>query len=212
MRPVVTSRRENHADIDALVWRLKRPALVASTASYGGGVGERHWVLNAQVPHDYQRHDIESHVQHIAQDLGLQREGVGMMTAARVADVVHAKESQVSVHATVGISTPTWAASDDEVSAAPATPGTINIVAFVPVRFSPGGILNALTTATEAKSQALWEGGVAGTGTASDAVCVVCPLEGDDELFGGPRSLWGSRLARAVHRAVLAGVAAQAAK
>ena len=51
----------------------------------------------------------------------------------------------------------------------------------------------------------LWDAGVAATGTASDAVCLVCPDEGLAHPFGGPRSPWGARLARAVHRAVVAG-------
>ena len=58
----------------------------------------------------------------------------------------------------------------------------------------------------EAKTQALVERGVPGTGTASDAVCIVCPVDGDEEPFAGPRSPWGARLARATHGCVLAGL------
>jgi hypothetical protein len=36
-------------------------------------------------------------------------------------------------------------------------------------------------------------------------VCIACPAEGRLHAFGGPRSVWGSRLARAVHGAVSAG-------
>ncbi len=42
---------------------------------------------------------------------------------------------------------------------------------------------------------------------ATDAVCVACPEDGRSNDFGGPRSIWGSRLARAVHTAVAAGAA-----
>lgn len=55
-------------------------------------------------------------------------------------------------------------------------------------------------------AEALREAGIPGTGTASDAVCVLCPTGGPVEPFAGPRSLWGSRLARAVHAAVRAGL------
>jgi adenosylcobinamide amidohydrolase len=61
-------------------------------------------------------------------------------------------------------------------------------------------------TATEAKSQALFERGVPGTGTASDAVCVLCPPTGTAAPFAGPRSAWGARIGRAVHAAVLEGL------
>jgi adenosylcobinamide amidohydrolase len=84
--------------------------------------------------------------------------------------------------------------------------GTINIMAVLPVAMTDAALVNAVMTMTEAKTQALVEAGVAGTGTASDAVCVVVPAAGEEELFGGPRSVWGSRLARAVHAAVLQGV------
>ena len=47
--------------------------------------------------------------------------------------------------------------------------------------------------------------GIAGTGTASDAVCLVCPPDGRTHHFGGPRSAWGARLARATHAAIVAG-------
>ncbi|MCW2900719.1 MAG: hypothetical protein JWO67_2984, partial [Streptosporangiaceae bacterium] len=40
------------------------------------------------------------------------------------------------------------------------------------------------------------------SGTASDAVCVAARAEGPEEPFGGPRSRWGARIARAVHAAV----------
>jgi adenosylcobinamide amidohydrolase len=79
----------------------------------------------------------------------------------------------------------------------------VNIVGIVPERLSPAALVNAVLTVTEAKAQALWDAGVAATGTASDAVCIVCPTDGPEHPFGGPRSQWGARLARAVHRAVL---------
>lgn len=205
MHPVLTSRSDEGVELDVLSWRLVRPMLVASTAASGGGLGQRHWILNVQVPHEYRRRDVTHHVSEIASQLDLHHEGVGMLTAAPVRAVVHAHEMGIDAHVTVGVRKPTWAASDEVVDEDRLEPGTINIVVFSPVRLSPGGLLNALTTATEAKSQALWDAGIAATGTASDAVCVVCPTEGLEDPFGGPRAVWGSRLARAVHRAVLTG-------
>ncbi|MBD3144556.1 adenosylcobinamide amidohydrolase [Microbispora bryophytorum] len=84
-------------------------------------------------------------------------------------------------------------------------PGTINILVAVPVAFSDPALVNAVMTVTEAKTQALLEAGFSCTGTASDAVCVAVRDDGPAEAFGGPRSVWGARIARAVHRAVLDG-------
>jgi len=104
---------------------------------------------------------------------------------------------------------PTWAAAPDgsaDPELAPIRrPGTINIVVSVPVPLSDAAFVNAVVTATEAKTQAVLDAGFACTGTASDAVCVAAPADGPGEDFAGPRSLWGARIARAVHAAVYAG-------
>jgi adenosylcobinamide amidohydrolase len=47
---------------------------------------------------------------------------------------------------------------------------------------------------------------VAGTGTASDAVTVLCPVDGPVEPFGGPRSAYGAPVARAVYAALRRGM------
>jgi len=199
----VCTRPEDGLSLPYLVWRFPGSVLVASTASSGGGLGVRNWIVNAQVGHGYVRCDLDAHAAELAGDAGLAGIGVTMLTAADVLRVRHATDGGVSVAATVGLTHPTWAAAGGE-SGSPAA-GTINVVAFLPVNLAPAALLGALCTATEAKSQALLERGVPGTGTPSDAVTICCPAEGD-ELFCGVRSEWGARLARAVHAAVSGGV------
>jgi adenosylcobinamide hydrolase len=123
--------------------------------------------------------------------------------------VTASREDGVAAAATVGLTHPSWAAAADAGTTAgtgaAGIAGTVNIVAVLGRRLSGAALVNAVMTVTEAKSQALWEAGVAGTGTPSDAVAVLCTPSGPAEAFGGPRSRYGSRLARAVHRAVLDG-------
>jgi adenosylcobinamide amidohydrolase len=128
-----------------------------------------------------------------------------MLTAVPVARATTAEHGGVRVTATVGVRLPTWAADDDAV-ALPWRPGTINVVAELPVRLMDAALVNAVITVTEAKTQALLEHGVPGTGTATDAVCITCEVDRDTERFGGPRSTVGAALARAVHAAVSAGL------
>jgi adenosylcobinamide amidohydrolase len=157
---------------------------------------------------------------------------VGLLTAAQVTDLVEAEDEGVRVAATVGLRVPTWAAvkpgTEDPELAPPELalperaevtwtwqPGTINIVVAVPVPLSDAAFVNAVITATEAKSQAVIEAGFGGTGTASDAICIAAPTQGGTaqggtaqrvpEDFAGPRSPWGAPIARAVHAAVLTG-------
>jgi adenosylcobinamide amidohydrolase len=189
-----------------LVWRFPAPVRALSTTVLGGGLGERTWAANAEVGLGYHHDDPGAHVAAIGADLGLPAGGgVGFLTAARVADVATGTEDGVRCDATVGISVPTWAAGADG-SWSRWEAGTINLVCWVPAPLSDAALANALVTATEAKVQALIEAGVPGTGTASDAIAVCCP-PGGGEPYGGPRSMWGARLARAVHAAVATGTA-----
>ena len=190
----------------ALVWRLPGDTIAIASAVLGGGLGPRDWVVNAQVALDYGKDDPAADVAVIATGLGLDaRRGVGLLTAVPVLDVKAGADAGVECAATVGVSTPTWAAAPDGAWSR-WTPGTINLVCWVPAPLDDPALVNAVVTATEAKTQALGEAGVPGTGTASDAIVVCCPT-GGLEPYAGPRSQWGARLARAVHRAVAAGTA-----
>jgi adenosylcobinamide amidohydrolase len=162
-------------------------------------------VLNAQVPASYARRDPDHHLAKLAVSLGLPGRGVGLLTAADVRRQGRGLDGGVRVTASVGLSEPVMAAAPQEPARRPAGVGTINVVAVVPERLSDAAMVNAVGTATEAKAQALAELGLTATGTPTDAVCILCPDQGRPHAFGGPRSAWGARLARAVREAVLAG-------
>ena len=194
----------NGAPRGVLVWQFPQPVQALATTILGGGWGVRSWAINAEVALDYHHDDPEAHAAEIAANVGLEPgAGMGFLTAARVLDVMSCSDGGATCDATVGISTPTWAAAADGTWSR-WTPGTINLVCWVPAPLSDAALVNALATAIEAKAQALFEAAVPGTGTASDAVAVCCP-NGGREPYGGPRSPWGARLARAVHGAVTAG-------
>ncbi|MFG1916540.1 adenosylcobinamide amidohydrolase [Micromonospora sp. NPDC048898] len=202
--PTLTSRVEDGRDTPLLVWRADGPLRAVSSAPLGGGIAVRHWVLNATVPMSYDRDDPATHLAALAAGLALDGPGVGLLTGVDVAEVVARTDTGVRAWATVGLGTPVLAA-------APAPPalaervGTINIVVYVPARLADSALVNAVATATEAKAQAITELGLPGTGTPTDAVTVLCPVDGPEAAYGGPRSTWGAPLARAVHAAVRAG-------
>ncbi|WP_089157644.1 adenosylcobinamide amidohydrolase [Micromonospora sp. NBS 11-29] len=202
--PFLTSRREAGWDIPLLIWRAEVPLLAVGSAPLGGGIGVRRWVVNATVPMSYDRDDPAAHLAELARDHDLDGPGVGLLTGVDVTEVVRRADGGVRVWATVGLGTPVWAAAP-----APEVPaqrvGTVNIVGYVPARLSDAALVNAVATATEAKAQAIWELGLPATGTATDAVTVLCPADGEPAPYGGPRSTWGAPLARAVHAAVRAG-------
>lgn len=197
------TRREQGRELPLLVWRFPTPVRVIGSAPHGGGVGVRRWAINAQVPAGYARRDPDHHLGQLGISLGLAGRGVGMLTAADVRRYTCGVDGGVEATATVGLGHPILAAAADEGCAD--LVGTINLVVLVPERLSEAALVNAVATATEAKAQALHDLGLHATGTATDALCIACPDQGHPAVFGGPRSVWGARIARAVHGAVLAG-------
>jgi adenosylcobinamide amidohydrolase len=199
-------RAEDGVSLTSSVWRAGPGHRAISSAMLGGGIGPARWVLNAQVPGTYARMDPTEHLRELAAAYDLHGPGVGMLTAASVDRTVERSDAGVAVSATVGLRVPTWAAAPPDAADPELAPiGTVNIVVSVPVPLTDAALVNAVITATEAKTQALMEAGYPCTGTASDAVCIVAPENAtatDPEPFAGPRSTWGSRIARAVHAAV----------
>lgn len=205
MRLDLNWRCEDDQRLPMALWHPGPGYRMISTAVLGGGLGPREWVLNAQVPAAYARTDPAEHLRELARGLGLTGPGIGLLTAAEVTDLVQRQDEAVHAAATVGLRVPTWAAAppgrpDPELA------GTINVIVALPVPLTDAAFVNAVVTATEAKAQAVLEAGFAATGTATDAICIAAPaMTSAAEQFTGPRSVWGARIARAVHAAVRAG-------
>ncbi|MEU7502379.1 adenosylcobinamide amidohydrolase [Streptomyces griseofuscus] len=209
--PIQTlTRVECDEQLSALLWRAGSGWRMISSAVLGGGIGERSWVLNAQVSHGYSRTDPDAHLASLAHEAGAWGPGVGLMTAADVLRYGRAHDDGVAAVVTAGLGVHGWAAAPAPGTLLPPAPGTINIIAAIPAALTDAALVNAATTATEAKVQALLDSGYDCSGTPTDAVCVATriPQPGEEsQAFAGPRSLWGARLARAVHSAVCAAVA-----
>lgn len=185
----------------ALIWSLPEGLEAISSAPIGGGRSQPRWILNIRVPMTYDRTDLDLHVSEVAESEGLAGAGIALFTAASVERWARGGYDGAIVDATVGVSKPTWAA-DPTGGHQRWSPGTINLVAAVPANLSEAAAVNLVMTMTEAKTQALLDAGVPGTGTASDAVVVLWRPEGDEAPFGGPRSAWGARIALATRDAV----------
>jgi adenosylcobinamide hydrolase len=202
--PDLLTRVEDGLEMPLLLWRFDMPLLAIASGPLGGGIGLRQWMLSATVPMSYNRDDPDIHLAELAEKLDLGGNGLGFLTGVDVRHLAVAWDAEATVMATVGVGEAEWAsapASRCEESRV----GTVNIFAYLPARFSDAALVNAVSTVAEAKVQALLELGYAGTGTATDATCVLCPAYGPVERYGGPRSTWGARLARATHQAVLTG-------
>jgi adenosylcobinamide hydrolase len=182
-----------------------------SSAVVGGGLVDACAWLNLQVPHGYARMDPDAHLREAMAARGLDPAAtLGAMTAAHVDRAVEREEPSVArVVATVGIGVP-LAAAGRVLREVPAV-GTINMVVLVEAPLTDAALVYAVQTATEAKTQALADAGIAAlnhdgpaTGTATDSICVAA-RPGATEPFAGPMSAAGAAIARCVHGAVLEG-------
>lgn len=190
-----------------LVVDLGRSHRCLSGAVLGGGLGMARTWVNLQVPHDYARTDPDLHLAEVARDL--QGPIVGMMTAVDLRRAQQASCGGARAIATVG-ARHALAAAGRRPRLVPAV-GTINLLVVTEAPLTDAGLVGALQTCVEAKSQALADAGVrarnahgAATGTATDAICVASP-PGAPTAFAGPATRVGAELASAVHQAVLTG-------
>nr|WP_198151255.1 adenosylcobinamide amidohydrolase [Kibdelosporangium sp. MJ126-NF4]CEL13607.1 Adenosylcobinamide amidohydrolase [Kibdelosporangium sp. MJ126-NF4]CTQ99293.1 Adenosylcobinamide amidohydrolase (EC 3.5.1.90) [Kibdelosporangium sp. MJ126-NF4] len=197
--PTVVQQRDNGRPM--LVWALPLGTRAISTGVVGGGIGACEWIVNVRVEYEYHRDPVD-HLTGLAAEWNLTGPGTGLLTAARLRDFTTGSDADAECVTSVGLTHPVFAAAPAEGTGW--TPGTINTVCWVPVGLGDAALVNSVVTATEAKAQALRDAGVAGTGTPSDAIVVCCPDQGS-ELYGGPRSQWGQRLANAVYQATYAG-------
>ena len=192
------------------------PLAVLSSAVAGGELGRARHLLNVRVPDDYQCGDPLADLRATALAFRIEEPYVGLLTAvpmerAQIA-VEYEETTNVAAVVTLGIGHTTAAG----VTAAAATRnprGTINIILVIDGRLPPAARVNAVITATEAKSLALIEAGIRGphggpaSGTGTDAIIVASTERGTVHEYAGPISPLGALIGRTVRRCVQSGLA-----
>jgi len=189
------------------------PLVICSSAVVGGGIVSARHIINMHVPKGYSKSDPGDDLEAFARRLGITEPFVGLMTAAwtQNAKLAVAREGGigVAVIATVGLSNPVAAGLSPAASCAPST---INTIVLLDAQPEPGALVNAVITATEAKSLALAEAGIKtedgwrASGTSTDAVVIAATGRGRRLQFAGPVSEGGWLIARAVLRAIESGI------
>jgi iron complex transport system ATP-binding protein len=188
------------------------PLRVLSSAVAGADLAQTCHILNLGVHKDYNGNSPADDLASAASDLGLgDSPFVGLLTAARLdrAQVVVEQDEHTQVVAvvTVGVSRPTAAGVTEAFR--PDGPGTINIILAADARLTRAAAVNAVITATEAKTLALVEAGVRAphggpaSGTATDSIVVAWTGRGARHEYAGPVSLLGALVGRAVRTAML---------
>jgi iron complex transport system ATP-binding protein len=201
-----------HLELDARVVHLwsDAPLAVLSSAVVGSELTHARHIVNLHVARGYDNRDPRDDLNAFARELEISEPFVGLLTAAKTERAQIAVERDaaptVIAIATVGISHPTAAGI---TPAARVESDTINIVVVADACLAPAARVNAVITATEAKTLALIESGVRAphggfaSGTGTDSIVIATTERGAAYEYAGPISPLGALIARAVRRAIL---------
>src|SRR5450830_1814862 len=187
----------------------ERPLAVLSSAVVGGGLCSARDIVNMHVDKDYAGGSPEDDLAAFAVSCGVGGAFMGLMTAAYTEHACVAAESRdgvtVAAVVSVGLSNTSNAGITPPLAA---SPGTINAILLVDAALTPSAMVNALITATEAKTMTLAEWDVRtpqgdpASGTSTDSVVVACTLRGAGLSYAGPATTVGWLVARTVCAAI----------
>lgn len=207
------------------------PLRTLNSSPWGGGFGHHHVLMNRQVDKTYNEVDPL-----VEMEAFIAREGVdpqdtaGMLTAAWVKDVgfkelawppeagnvgdphpdAESPEEALRVAAWVTVGLGNKARAGAMLPATSLYPGTINTIVVIEGNLTDAAMVNAVITATEAKTAALQElnamiNGQIATGTTTDAVLIAATGRGATTYrYAGTATTLGYLIGRTVYEAILA--------
>ncbi len=162
-----------------------------STGLLGGWKRVRH-IFNHTVRDEFKLERPIEYLKLVAEKHSLESY-FGLLTAVPMKNLCVGETEEVTVFTTAG---PTN--HNERI-------GTINIIVLIHGDVSDGAMLNAIITATEAKSASLFEMGYRFTGTNTDAV-IIAKSGGTYHEYAGPASDIGKQIWKAVRETVKEGI------
>ncbi|MDR4480995.1 MAG: adenosylcobinamide amidohydrolase [Nitrospira sp.] len=209
---------------------------VLSSAPKGGGLRTTRYILNHQVPADPVQREVSGrlsaqskwehpalYLRRIAEDLGVDADCVGLMTAVPMKQVVTVRDARdgiwVECFATVGVTNAVRAGEPPRREAEQTDghrAGTINLMLVTNACLAASALVCAVQVATESKTGVLrdhavpsWTGHPGATGTGTDAVVIACALRGDGPWadYAGTHTTIGSLIGRVVADCITQGLA-----
>ncbi len=202
-----------HLELDeqAIILRSETPLTILSSAVVGGGLTTARVIINRHVSKYYDHPHPEKEMQLFAANRGILEPFVGLMTAVFTKNVwvgvETGGETTVVLLLTAGFSNTTSAGLSSPIQL---RPGTINIILLIEAALTPAAMVNAVITATEAKTASMhqWgmltEGAFPATGTSTDSIVIACTGSGPILPYAGPVTPVGAAIARLVRQGMQA--------
>ena len=189
--------------------RSEFPLNTLSSAIIGGGFSRTRHILNAHVDKNFNAPNPKNWLRSLAARLDIHESFIGLMTAVKLskARIIFLESDDLGVSAlvTAGVRNASAAGVTPPFSS---KPGTINIILLLNARLTHAAMLNAVITATEAKSAVLNERNILtpdsdpATGTSTDTVTIACTNSGALQAYAGPVTTIGWLIARAIRQAL----------
>ncbi|MBW7473184.1 adenosylcobinamide amidohydrolase [Paenibacillus oenotherae] len=208
---------------DRIGVQLHEPLQTLSSAVYGGGFGHGDSFVNWKVPVSYYGNDPADDVRSMLREWGYSPSStIGLLTAAKLthASIAEAEGDRFNIVciATSGTGNAARSGMSREVFSA-YKPGTINIMLFIDGSMTPSAMVNAVITATEAKTAALTDLGITdpdngrgATGTTTDAIIIGASQSqrfGAVHAYAGAATTIGNAIGNMVYRTVYESTATQ---
>jgi iron complex transport system ATP-binding protein len=197
-------------DPEVMMIHSQDPLRVLTSAVIGGDLRQTQLILNRHVDKHYDQADPVADLYEFAHSRGIRQPFVGLMTAVKLADAqaVTLAEAGLRVTAVVTAGVKSNPSAAGLSAPAPLRPGTINIILLLAANLTSPAMVNAVITATEAKTHTLLASGLQtpegypATGTSTDAIVVACTGQGDPLAYAGPATPLGWLIGRSVRQAL----------
>lgn len=189
--------------------KSESPWTTLSSAILGGGYNNTRHIINAYVDKNFHVDDPQAWLQDLANTININETFIGLLTAVKLHKVrvstLQAENLTVSAVITAGVGNASNAGITPPFSY---QPGTINTILLLDANLTHAAMLNAVITATEAKTAILKEkniltpDGDSATGTSTDTVTIAITGKGKSQSYAGPVTTIGWLIARAVRQSL----------
>jgi iron complex transport system ATP-binding protein len=202
-----------HQDEAHIHVRFDRPLRTISNGVVGDGIQWHKHFCNFHVKKNYNCSDPVKDMHEWLADRGIPPEQtVGMMTAVQLADAVVSKKTIEGMEFLAVVTAGVGNAVDisqTELTTAPITVGTINIMMFINAHLTDGALVNGLMSAAEGKVKALQDlqikdphTGTLASGTSTDAMVLAVTQQGEQTPYAGSGTILGKGIGYLVYEAV----------
>ncbi|MEX2416734.1 MAG: adenosylcobinamide amidohydrolase [Paenibacillaceae bacterium] len=193
--------------------RCSQPLRSISNGVIGEGLGWARHFCNFHVDKNYNCSNPQQDIRGWLDDRGIPaEETIGMMTAVQLEDMVmlthEANDYSCLVVVTAGVGNAVDITAETQPEAVRRI-GTINTMLFIDGHLTDGALVNAMLSASEAKTKAMHDmqikdrlTGTVATGTSTDSLLIACTQRGTATPYAGSGTVIGKRLGQLIYQAL----------